>query len=190
MKALILYDTLGGNTQKIAERIDSVLQRNAIESTIVKLEEDTSLEFYDYDLIFAGSPDIAWLPTKKMMEFLQKKLQEHRLRGDILPSAPSHPGKFAVCFCSFCGAHTGINEALSVTQWLAAFFEHIGYSILEKIHVPGEMRDFGQAKGWMNKEILDKLNTQGKLGNIKGRPNEQDFINLEQSIQILLDKLN
>ena len=144
------------------------------------MEENTELNFYDYDLAFVGSPDISWLPTKKMMEFLRKKLQEHRLRGDILPCAPIRPGKFVICFCTFCGAHTGVNEAISITQWIAAFFEHIGYTALDKIHLAGEMRNFGQAKGWINEKILEKLNTSGKLGNIKGCPSEEDLIKLEK----------
>jgi len=189
MKILVLYDSLGGNTEKVAKKIHNVVKMASLESTLIKLDSNTELDFYNYDLAFIGSPDIAWLPTKNMMEFLQTKLQEHRLRGNILPCAPIRFGKFAVCFSTFCGAHTGVNEAISVTQWMASFFEHIGYIVLDRIHIPGEMRNFGQAKGWMNDEILKKLNTCGKLGNIKGRPNESDLIELEKRIKGLLDSL-
>jgi hypothetical protein len=121
------------------------------------------------------------------MEFLhKKKLLEHRMRGDVLASAPMRPGKFAVCFASYCGAHTGINEALSVTQWLATSFEHIGFLVLDKMHIPGEMRDFGHAKGWMNADRLAKLNEFGRLGNVNGRPNEQDLLAVEKQVQGIL----
>ena len=147
------------------------------------------MEFYDYDLVFLGSPDIEWLPTKNMVEFLKKKMLEHRMRDDILPSAPILPGKFAVCFASFCGAHTGVSEVLSVTQWLASFLEHMGYLILDKIHIPGEMRNFGQAKGWMNEERLRHLNTCGRLGNIEGRPNNQDLLGVAKQVRGILSYL-
>ena len=111
------------------------------------------------------------------------------MHGDVLPSAPLRPGKFAICFATFCGAHNGINEVLSVTQWLASFLEHIGYMVLEKIHVPGEMRNFGQAKGWLNDERLIKLNENGRLSNIKGRPNEQDLLNVTTIVQGILSYL-
>lgn len=190
MKALILYDSMGGNTEKVAKKIHQVVNENNLSSTLIKLDENTELNFYDYGLVFLGSPDIEWLPTPKMMQFLHKvKLLEHRMHGDVLPSAPVLPGKFAVCFATFCGAHTGINEALSVTQWLASFLEHIGYMVLEKIHIPGEMRNFGQAKGWMNEERLLILNEQGRLGNIIGRPNEQDLLNVGVAAQGVLSYL-
>lgn len=190
MKVLVLYDSMGGNTEKVAKKIHQVANEAGATSTLIKIGESTELDFYDYDLVFLGSPDIEWLPTPKMMEFLhKKKLLEHRMRGDVLPSAPVRPGKFAVCFATFCGAHTGINEVLSVTQWLASFLEHIGCMVLEKIHIPGEMRNFGQAKGWMNDERLAKLNECGRLGNIKGRPNEQDLLDVETHVQGILSYL-
>jgi menaquinone-dependent protoporphyrinogen IX oxidase len=190
MKTLVLYDSMGGNTEKVAKKIHQVTSESGAVSTLIKLDESTELDFYDYDLVFLGSPDIEWLPTPKMMEFLhKKKLLEHRMRGDVLPSAPIRPQKFAVCFATFCGAHTGINEVLSVTQWLASFLEHIGYMVLEKIHIPGEMRNFGQAKGWMNDERLAGLNERGRLGNIKGRPNEHDLLDVETHVQGILSYL-
>lgn len=190
MKALILYDSMGGNTEKVAKKIYQTVSDSGIVSTLIKLDANTELDFYDYDLVFLGSPDIEWLPTPKMMEFLhKKKLLEHRMRGDILLSAPVRPGKFAVCFTTFCGAHTGVSEAVSVTQWLASFLEHIGYLVLDQMHIPGEMRDFGQAKGWMNNERLKSLNTRGRLGNIEGRPNQQDLADVAKRIQGILARL-
>ena len=191
MKTLVLYDTIGGNTENVAIKINDVVSKHSFNSRLVKLDEKVEIEFYDYDLIFIGSPDVEWLPTQKMMQFLHKeKLFEHRMRGDVLPSAPVRPGRFAVCFATFCGAHNGVGEVLSVTQWLASFCEHIGYTVLDKIHIPGEMRDFGQAKGWINAERLKELNTFGRLGNIIGRPNEQDLFELEERINGLLTYLN
>jgi menaquinone-dependent protoporphyrinogen IX oxidase len=190
MKSLILYDSLGGNTEKVANTIHKVICESGLLSNLAKLDENTELDFYDYDLMFIGSPDIEWLPTPKMMAFLhKKKLMEHRMCGDVLPGAPMRPGKFAVCFATYCGAHNGINEVLSVTQWLASFAEHIGYLVLDKIHIPGEMRNFGQAKGWMNDERLARLNEDGRLGNIIGRPNEQDLLNVAEQVRGILSYL-
>lgn len=190
MKSLILYDSMGGNTEKVAKKIYEVVRDSRIDATLIKLDANTKLDFYDYDLVFLGSPNIEWLPTPKMMEFLHtKKLLEHRIRGDVLAAAPILPGKFAVCFATYCGAHTGESEVIAATHWLASFFEHIGYLVLDKAHIPGEMRDFGQAKGWMNPERLKHLNTFGRLGNIIGRPNEQDLANVVKYTQGILARL-
>jgi flavorubredoxin len=115
MRVLILYDSMGGNTEKIAKTIHQVVCQSGWISSLIKVDNDIVLDFYDYELVFIGSPTIEWLPTTKMMEFLKKKLLEHRIRGDILNSAPIRPGKFAICFGTFCGVHTGVSEALSVT---------------------------------------------------------------------------
>jgi hypothetical protein len=190
MNALVLYDSMGGNTKKVAERINEVARSNGLESNLLRLEEGLDVNFHDYDLVFLGSPVIEWLPTKKMMDFLKKKLKDYRLSGDI-PSTeiPLRSGKFAVCFSTNCGAHIGVDEASPMTEWVASFFGHIGYQVLDKIHVPGEMRNFGQGSDWMDEEVFDSLNTRGKYGNIKGRPNEQDLAKLESRIKQLLDSL-
>ena len=60
MKALVLYDSLGGNTEKVAERIHSTLDQRGVESEFIKVTGDTDLDLYDYDLLFLGSPVIAW----------------------------------------------------------------------------------------------------------------------------------
>ena len=101
---------MGGNTEKVSQKNHQVVSESGFSSTLTKLEENTELDFYDYDLVFVGSPDIEWLPTPKMMSFVKKKLLEHRMRDDVLPSSPLQPGKFAICFATFCGAHTGIGE--------------------------------------------------------------------------------
>jgi hypothetical protein len=190
MKTLILYDSMGGNTERLAQRIQQIVEALGLESTILKLEEDTDLDFYHYELIFLGSPVIEWLPTRKMMDFLKKKLLDYRLNGNIPPCAvPVRPGKFAVCFGTHCGTHIGAEEALPMTEWMAAFFGHIGYRVLDKIHLPGEMRNFGQGRGWMDKTVLEKINTRGKYGDIRGRPNEDDLVEFEKRIKSILNSL-
>lgn len=190
MKALILYDSITGNTEKVAERINLVLKAKNLHSTILKLGPDIKLNFYAYDLIFLGSPSIEWLPTPKMINFIKTKIKDHRLNGDVLPSAPLRPGKFAIPFATFCGTHIGKEEVVSVTQWLAAFLGHIGFQIVNSIHIVGEMKSLGQTPGWKSDEELELLNTQGRLGNIKGRPNEQDLLDLEKQIKGILAQLN
>ena len=73
MKTLILYDSMGGNTEKVAKKIHQTVIEAGISSTLIKLEKNLELNFYDYDLVFLGSPDIEWLPTPNMMNFLHKK---------------------------------------------------------------------------------------------------------------------
>lgn len=190
MRTLILYDSIGGNTEKVAERLRGVAEGFGLNPSFCKLEEDTDLDFYDYDLVFLGSPVIEWLPTKKMMDFLKKKLRDYRLSGDIPSAAVAvRSGKYAICFGTNCGAHIGVDEASPMTEWLAAFLGHIGYQVIDKIHVPGEMRNFGQGRDWMDEDVFEDLNTLGQYGNIKGRPNEGDLATAEERVRERLNTL-
>ena len=76
-----MCDSLGGNTEKAAERIHSTLAQGGVESEFVKVSEDTDLDLYDYDLLFLGTPVIAWGPTNTMRDFVMKKLSEHHKPG-------------------------------------------------------------------------------------------------------------
>ncbi|WP_319404490.1 flavodoxin domain-containing protein [uncultured Desulfosarcina sp.] len=166
MKSVILYDSIGGNTEKAAQHIFDTL-RDAISIVdLVKFTPEVDIEIFDYDLVFLGSPVIDWLPTKRMMEFLKKKLQSYSDHGKIVPSSPIIPGKYGICFCTYAGPHIGKNEALPMTMWLSSFLEHLGYAVLDQWHIVGQF----------HKET--HMNTQGRLGNILGRPNDADLTNV------------
>jgi flavodoxin len=120
MKALVLYDSLGGNTEKVADRIHKTLVQRGVKSEFIKVSVDIDIDLYDYDLLFLGSPVIAWGPTNTMRDFVMKKLREYH-KDRIKPSAPLRPGKFAVSFCTFSGTHIGENEAVPLTKWFSSF---------------------------------------------------------------------
>jgi flavodoxin len=176
MKALVLYDSLGGNTEKVAKRIQSSLTDGGVLTELVKVSEDTDMDLYDYDLLFLGSPVIAWGPTNTMRDFVMKKLRDyHKTR--IPPSAPLRPGKFAVSFCTFSGTHIGENEAVPLTKWFSSFLEHIGCQVLAEWNIVGEFHKPGEH------------NTNGRLGDIRGRPNEGDLLDVENRVKGLLASL-
>jgi len=167
MKSLILYDSIGGNTEKVAKRIHKTLKGTMPEVDFIKFTSKIDVDFFDYDLIFLGSPVIDWLPTKRIMGYITNMMRRYRDQGKITPSSPLKPGKYAICFCTYAGPHIGKNEALPMTMWLRSFLEHIGYAVLDQWHVVGQF----------HKETA--LNTQGRLGNILGRPNDKDLLGVE-----------
>lgn len=178
MKALVLYDSLGGNTEKVAACIEKALSDSGVAADRVKCGSDTDVDFYEYDLVFMGSPSISWLPTKPMMEFASAKTKAYSASGDVAPSCPVRPGKFAVCFCTYAGPHIGADEATPVTMWLRAFLMHLGFSVLDQWLTVGEIH----AKPEMNKV--------GRLGDITGRPNDADLAEIENKVKGLLAGLS
>lgn len=177
MKALVLYDSIGGNTEKVAKRIHSVLDANGLEADLIKVASDKDLDFLDYDLIFIGSPVQAWLPTEPLMRLVKEKLREYRDAGEIPPSAPLRSGKFGVCFATYAGPHTGVGEAIPMTKWLRVFLEHLGYMVLDEWHIVGEYHN------------RKELSTKGRLGDIRGRPNKQDLQAVTGQVNGLLVRL-
>jgi len=173
MRALVLYDSLGGNTEKVANRIHSTLEQGGVESRLTKVTDDTDMDLYGYDLLFLGSPVIAWGPTHTMSDFVTKKLREyHKTR--IQPSAPLRPGKFAVSFCTFSGTHIGENEAVPLTKWFSSFLGHLGCQIMAEWHIVGQFHK------------REDVNINGRLGDIRGRPNESDLLDVENRVKGLL----
>lgn len=176
MKALVLYDSLGGNTEKVADRIHKTLVQEGAESELVKVSENTDFDLYQYDLLFLGSPVIMWGPTNTMRDFVIRKLREYH-KDRIYPSAPIRPGKFAVSFCTFSGTHIGENEAVPLTKWFSSFLGHLGCQIMAEWHIVGQFH---------NKE---EANIHGRLGDIRGRPNENDLMDVQNRVRGLLSGL-
>jgi hypothetical protein len=177
MNALVLYDSLGGNTEKVAKRIHDTLIQGGVETELVKIKEDMDLDLYAYDLLFLGSPVIAWGPTNPMRDFVMKKLRSYH-KERIRPSAPLRPGKFAVSFCTYSGTHIGEDEAIPLTKWFSAFTGHLGCRIMGEWNIVGEFHN------------LEEPNLHGRLGDIRGRPNEQDLLDVQNRVRGLLSSLS
>jgi len=173
MKALVLYDSLGGNTEKVADRIHKTLAQGGVESEFIKVAVDTDIDLYDYDLLFLGSPVIAWGPTNTMRDFVMGKLRDYH-KDRIKPSAPLRPGKFGVSFCTFSGTHIGESEAVPLTKWFSSFLGHLGCLVMAEWNIVGQFH---------NKE---DVNINGRLGDIRGRPNENDLMDVENRVNGLL----
>ena len=176
MKALVLFDTMSGNTEKVAKTIYDTL-KNEISTHLVKLDKETIIDFYDYDLVFIGSPVIEWLPTQAMMDFVKKTMTDYNKAGRIEPSSPIIPGKFGICFGTFGGPHIGKREAQPMTMWLRSFLEHLGFIVLDEWLFVGTFKN------------REDLNTGGRMGDIRNRPNESDLSSVENQVSGILASL-
>ena len=177
MKILIFYDSIGGNTEKVANRINETIKGTTNEIDFMKFTPNIDVDFFNYDLVFIGSPVIDWLPTKRMMEFVKEKLKFYSGQEKIKPSSPLVDRKYGICFCTYSGPHIGKNEAIPMTMWLRSFLEHIGYAVLDQWHFVGQF----------HKET--EMNTKGRLGNILGRPNDQDLNDVENRTRGIIEAL-
>jgi flavodoxin len=174
MKSLVLFESTGGNTEKVARAIAETLAERDVLPHLVKVDARIDLDFYEYDLVFIGSPVIDWLPAPAMMDFVKRKMKAYSAKGLIMPAAPVIPGKFAACFGTFAGLHIGEKEALPMTMWLRSFLEHLRFTVLDTWHVAG---------GFGNRQ---DLNVGGRLGDIRNRPNDSDIADIKNRVMGLL----
>lgn len=177
IKALIIYWSATGNTEKVASTIRETLVREGITPVVRKVAEAAAEEMYDYDLIFLGAPSYSFAPPEPVQRFTGAKMKLHRDRGDIKPGAPAIPGKTAVIFCTYSGPHTGVREATPAGDYLGQFFEHIGFNVAAKWYIVGEFHG------------SEEMSTKGKLGDIRGRPNAKDLAEVESNVSALVKSM-
>lgn len=60
---------------------------------------------------------------------------------------------------------------------MRTFFEHIGFTVLDEWYTVGEYKN------------NEENSTRGRLGNIKGRPNEDDLLEIENKTKGVLKTL-
>ncbi len=174
IKAIIIYWSATGNTEKVANAIQRSLVREKVTTKLIKIPEAEEAELYEYDLVFLGSPSYEWHPPEPVLHFVKAKIAHHRESGDVKLCAPKLPGKTAVVFCTYSGPHTGKNEAIPVCKYLGQFFEHLGFEVAREWCIVGEFHG------------RDELSTKGKMGDVRGRPNEQDLSKVENDVRELI----
>jgi hypothetical protein len=114
--------------------------------------------------------------VKPITDFLKSKLTNYRKQGRVKVGAPKVPGKNALIFCTYSGPHTGVDEATPAGKYMCQFFEHLGFMVIAEWYVLSEFH------GW------DEGNTQGRMGDIRGKPTEEELLKLKEDTGRLAKK--
>jgi hypothetical protein len=83
----------------------------------------------------------------------------------------------ALVFCTYSGPHTGVREAIPAGEYAGQFFEHLGIPVLDEWYIVGEFHGNEEAS------------TMGCLGDIRGRPTEEDLRRLRERAASLARRL-
>ena len=70
MKPIVIYSTVGGNTEKVAGEITSELGCQCVK--VSKDTDPSSLNLHDYDLVFVGTAIYGGRPNRHMLDYLKK----------------------------------------------------------------------------------------------------------------------
>ena len=176
-RALVLFWTKNGNTEKVARRIYDTLKKAGMEVSISRIQKDLEVEYLDYNLIFLGAPVYENLSPKPVLNFLRKNRRREGV--ELIASAPEVPGVAAVPFCTYGGGHTGYNEADPMLKHIGQYFEHEGIRVVDYIAAVGVFP-----------EADESYNTEGRFGDIRQRPDEHDLVEVEGKILGILRRLH
>jgi len=168
MNAIIIYWSKTGNTEKVARALKDGLEESRVDVLLQNVEGIGEVDWFAYDLVCIGFPSYQWKVPKPMDEFLNKKFNSYRSQGGVKEGAPKVQGRNALIFCTYSGPHSGIREAVPPVLYAGQFFEHLGFTVVGEWYVVGEFHGSLEAS------------TRGKLGDIRGRPNEEDLRKVRQ----------
>jgi flavodoxin len=174
--ALIVYWSKTGNTEKVASAIKQGLESAGVTVDVKKPEEAAGVDYFDYDLVCVGSPSYEFHPVKPITDFLRSKLTSYRKQGRIKVAAPKVPEKNALVFVTYSGPHTGIDEATTAGKYMAQFFAHLGFTVIAEWYVLSEFH--GSLEN----------STQGRMGDIRGKPTEEELLKIKEDTERLAKK--
>lgn len=176
MRALTMYWSKGGNTRKVAEALHSALTSLHVSAIMQEIKPSLEVSYYEHDLVLLGAPVYQFLPPEPVQEFLKR---QQRQTADIRPAAPEKKGHYGVVFCTYGGPHTGVREAIPALKYMGQFLEHAGVPVVEEWPVVGQFHD----------PARERLNRAGRLGDIHGRPNQNDLNSVTEKLRGLLRRL-
>jgi NAD(P)H dehydrogenase (quinone) len=111
MKVLIVYDSVSGNTEAMAQAVSEGVKSEGVYVDIKKVDEVSIDELPGVEGVILGSPVYYGLPSAKIKSFIDDSVKYH---GKL-------DGKIGGAFASAGGTHTGaettiisLNEALFV----------------------------------------------------------------------------
>jgi flavorubredoxin len=177
MSAIVINWSATGNTEKVAYALRDGLREGGLDVSIRKVAEAGDVDFFAYDLVCIGCPSIYWHPPKPVEDFLKNKFSQYRAEGRIKPGAPKITGHNVLVFCTYSGPHTGLDEATPVGKYIGQFFAHLGFTVIDEWYVLSEFHN------------SPENSTLGRMGDIRGRPTEEDLKKIRDDAKALAQTL-
>ena len=81
VKASVVYDSVYGNTEKVAKALAAGLESGGVDVNVVKVDAVRFDELGGVDLLCVGSPVHAWSASKPVKEFLERLKSVEGLTG-------------------------------------------------------------------------------------------------------------
>lgn len=200
-KALILYATISGNSEKIAKAFERVLVHYGFEVDVKKaVDAVTPVKITGYDLYVVGTGIVAGLPEKNLLGAFgagnyTNMRQTAEIGGDI--GAPQWgrgvPLSKGIIFLTYGGNRRGPSEILGASSMLEMMMTDMGIVCMGRfacagIPEPSKRQSHNQAD-----DLAQALNTSVEevaplLEAYLNNPTDEKITSLPQNIQELVKK--
>jgi flavodoxin len=171
-RGLILYQSMSGNTEKVALRFKKAFEKKGWQCDMFKIDKEMDVDnlpfnYDDYDFMCAGSGVYMALPGKEITDVMFKYTHRTRRTGKIVRvHRKITPGpKKGIVFVTYAGTHLGPKEAEPALSLLELNIEHLKFKCVGRFSCPGGIGNRRTPGQW--------------FGDISDRPNERDLLKAE-----------
>ena len=141
-------------------------------TSIAVMSPKQDIDILQYNMVFVGSGVYGTLPGQHLTQLHRRLHQQYKKAGEVKPACPRRPSAYTVIYCTYGGGHTGINEAVPAVKIMGQLCDHLGYTIVSEWYIVGEYLT----------EKHQNLSVDGRLGDIRGRPNQQDLREVREKV--------
>lgn len=180
-KAIVMYSSITGNTQKVAEVFVDTLKAYHFDAALEKVHparDYTKEPIYldDCDLLCIGAPIIAALPYKEMSSVVGWSGKHVELYRGTRPN-PSDPSplKVGVAFATFGGTVAGPREALPTLALEKEYLSLYGFTPVGEFACPGKQLRHGPVDELNARLKIDIDDAQALLQRFMDDPDSQEF---------------
>ncbi len=177
MNILNYYFSSTGNTEKVAVKIsDTIIAQGHTVETVKVTRKVTDIDVLTYPFVFVGSGVYGQLPGQALIDLHRRLLRHYNEAGVVQYASPRRPSSYVVVYCTYGGVHTGLNEAIPAVKYMGQLFDHLGYTLVGEWYVVGDYLTPGSPDRSIN----------GRLGDIRGRPNPVDLQDVVEKVKGIL----
>lgn len=182
-KSLILYQSMSGNTEKVALRFKKAFEKKGWKCDVFKIDKEIDVnnspfDFRDYDFLCVGSGVYRSLPGKEITATIYWPSHDYERTGkrrNILHSRIVPGPKVGIVFATYAGAHLGPKEAEPALSLLELYMEHLKFKCVGRFSCPGRRIADPTPKFWH--------------GDISKRPSERDLQKAETFMEEKIEEL-
>ncbi len=180
-RSLIIYQTMTGNTEKVALRFQKVFNQKGWKCDAFKIDKNTDFanlpfKFEDYDFMCAGSGVYMALPGKEITDLMFKYTHQPKRNGKIVRvHRMIFPGpKSGIVFVTYAGTHLGPKESEPALSLLELNIEHLRFKCIARFSCPGGVGKRATPGQW--------------FGDTRERPSERDLRKAEIFMEEILEE--